>query len=119
MVLEPVQVIGRDVGREVVRGRLDAVEGHVGGQVDEVEQVHLGRLAGEVLAVGIGGDAELEMAGTGPADRRDRPRRATIASAPQPAVRARPSGGTGRVSTVIAWSVPDWDDHGTIRTPDA
>ena len=74
MLLEPVQIVGGDVGREVVRGRLDGVQPHVGGQVHVVEEVHLGWLGRQVIAIRIGGDAQLEMAGPGPADRRNGPR---------------------------------------------
>ena len=43
VLLEPVQVGRVDVGREVVGGQLDGVEAHVGGEVDEAEEVHLRR----------------------------------------------------------------------------
>jgi hypothetical protein len=73
MPLEPVQVVDGDILGEVVRRRLDGVEPHVRGQVHVLEQIHPGRLRGQVVAIGIRGDAQLEMAGPGPADGGDGP----------------------------------------------
>src|SRR5438552_37793 len=72
MLLEPVQVLCGDIGRKVIGGWLNGVETHVRGQVDELEEIHLGGLGGQVIPVGIGCDAQLEMTGPSAADWRDR-----------------------------------------------
>ena len=71
---QAVQVVVVNILGEPVRGRLDGVEAHVGGEVHVVEQVHLGVRAVEQLAVRIGGQAQLEVARARPADRPDGPR---------------------------------------------
>ena len=76
VALQGGHVRGREVGREVVGGQLDAVHLPRGRALDEVVEGHGRReLAGEVVAQRVGGETEAQAGFSARVDRRDRARR--------------------------------------------
>ena len=65
------KILGRRIGREIIRRQLRPIQGKLGAIFDEVGQLELGRFAFQQVAIAVRRQAEFEMRAGRSCDRLD------------------------------------------------